>query len=810
MRNARRTEADLAAELRALRRQLVEVTAATRSAAGSGAALRQLETRYHHALRNARALIVEFDARGALTYVSPSVAHVLGYRPDEVMEHFGFGSVHEEDRPQVEEAYRKLLVAGQTQSAVYRVLHKDGRWVWLETNASACRTDDGVGYTVAMSRDVSELMRANDALRRSEARYRPLAENASDLILEVDDDGRLLFVSPNCEEITGRSAEELLGRTIFESGIDRALHPDDVKDLPRAYRNAVGSNANPHFVYRYRHPDDRWRWFECTAKRYRTGDGERRAVVIARDATARVEAEQKLRQSEERFRVLARTSLDLVTEIDAEGRLVYASPNCREVLGYTPEEMMNADPFLRLHPDDLQRGSEGFAKLTGSVGPVKLASFRVRHCDGSYRWLQCSGVTYRTAEGELRLVAVSRDVTEERRVAEERRLLEQRMQHAQKLEGLGVMAGGIAHDFNNLLTPILGEAGLGLTELAPDSPLRARLDRIVTAASRAAALTRQMQAYAGTESLEPERLDVSRSLREIAQLIESAATRRAVLEYDLREGLPAIEADAAQLSQVAMSLVSNASEALGEGTGRIAIRTGAVEADRAALSRTFPGDELPEGTYVYLEIADTGGGMDEATRARIFDPFFTTKFTGRGLGLAAVLGIVRAHHGAIEVESESGCGTRIRVLFPAAEGIRGAIAEAAADGSWRGDGTVLVVEDDPGVLRLATETLERAGFDVIGVRDAREAIETFRGRADAIRLVLLDGTMPALSSEAAFEALRSIRPDARVVLVSGHAEESARQPFTGRGLAGFVHKPFPPAALLSGVRAALESDRDNT
>jgi PAS domain S-box-containing protein len=501
--------------------------------------------------------------------------------------------------------------------------------------------------------------------------------------------------------------------------------------------------------------------------------------------------------------VLAQTSHDLVTEIDGDGRVVYASPHYRDVLGYAPDALIGKDPFLRMHPDDLQRSTDGFQELTKSVGPVKPASFRVRHCDGSYRWLQCSGVTYHSADGDLRLISVSRDVTEERREADERRRLEQKMQEAQKLEGLGVMAGGIAHDFNNLLTPILGEANLALTDLPPESPLRPRLDRIVKAANHAAALTRQMLAYAGTESLEPEPLDVSRSVREMAQLIETAATNKAVLEYDLREGLPEIEADAAQLSQVAMNLVSNASEALGEGTGRIAIRTGVLEADRAALSGAFPGDDLPEGTYVYLEVTDTGCGMEADTRARIFDPFFTTKFTGRGLGLAAVLGIVRAHHGVVEVDSAPGAGTRVRVLFPTADGSGVGNFDPFTDPAPPGQKAVLIIDDDESVVQLASEMLGRAGFDAVGISDAHEAIATFRRRADEIGVVLLDRAMPELSGEAVFEELRRIRPDARIVLLSGYTEESAREAFAGKGLAGFVHKPFLPATLVRTVRTAL-------
>jgi signal transduction histidine kinase len=420
--------------------------------------------------------------------------------------------------------------------------------------------------------------------------------------------------------------------------------------------------------------------------------------------------------------------------------------------------------------------------------------------------IEFGGVNYKTADGEIRMVMVARDVTETRRLQEERQELEQRMQQIQKLEGLGVLTGGIAHDFNNLLTPILGDASLALMELPPESPVRARLEKIKKASQRAAALTNQMLAYSGTESLQVEVLDLSRIVREMTQLVESAATRKAILEYDLADDLHAVEGDTAQLSQVLMNLITNASEALGEGTGRIAIRTGTVEADRAYLSRVFPSDDLREATYVYLEVADTGCGIDAETRQRIFDPFFSTKFTGRGLGLAAVLGIVRGHGGAIEIDSELGRGARFRALFPACERPPAPLSpKPPPAGEWRGSGTLLVADDEEDVLDFAVETLERAGLTVLRATNGSEAVETFRRHADEIGAVFLDRSMPLKSGGEAFEEIRRIRPDARIVLVSGYSEASVRERFAGRDLAGFLHKPYPPAALLRKAREALES-----
>jgi signal transduction histidine kinase len=440
-----------------------------------------------------------------------------------------------------------------------------------------------------------------------------------------------------------------------------------------------------------------------------------------------------------------------------------------------------------------------------SESPVVPEPFRARHRDGSWRWFKGKGIPFRTAGGRLRFLTVSHDVTKRLRAERERRELEERMQQAQKLESLGIMAGGIAHDFNNLLTPILGGTTLALMDLPPESPARTRIKMIQKAAHRAAALTNQMLAYTGKESLRIEVLNLSNLVQEMGQLLESATSKKAEISYDLPEELPPVEADAAQLSQVVMNLITNASEAIGDEPGRISIRTGTLEADRAHLSQTLQEGELPEGTYVYFEVSDTGCGMEAETRARIFDPFFTTRFTGRGLGLAAVLGIVRSHRGAIELDSVSGLGTRFRVLLPRSRrSYPRREPEPLAIETWRGSGTVLLVDDDEGVRELAQDILTGAGLRVLSACDGREAVSVFRKHADEIRVVLLDRTMPASSGEEAFEEIRRIRPDVPVVLVSGYSKESVTDHFAGKNLAGFLHKPFLPATLLVKMRELLE------
>jgi nitrogen-specific signal transduction histidine kinase/CheY-like chemotaxis protein len=406
------------------------------------------------------------------------------------------------------------------------------------------------------------------------------------------------------------------------------------------------------------------------------------------------------------------------------------------------------------------------------------------------------------------MLEVSRDITREVQREEERLEFARQMQEAQRLESLGVMAGGITHDFNNLLTPILGGAELALLDLSNDSPIRPRIEQIRRAAQRAAALTKQLLAYSGQGPVLVEPLSASRFVEEMGQLLEGTVSGKAALIYDLADDLPPVEADIAQLSQVVMNLITNAAEAVREGAGRITLRTGIVEAEKVERRYVVGNSESMAGSYVFFEVVDDGCGMEVETQAKIFDPFFTTKFTGRGLGLAAVLGIVRSHDGFIEIDSEVGRGTRFRVLFPAAE--RAAVVVGtwvSPIEDWRSSGTVLVVDDDDGVRELLDALLCRVGLNVLLARDGREGVDLFRRHSDEIRAVVLDRTMPDIGGEDAFDEIRLIRPDVPIMLISGYSEERAAWHFIDKGLDAFLHKPFEPRALLERVRRIIEGRR---
>ncbi len=630
-------------------------------------------------------------------------------------------------------------------------------------------------------------------------------------VIEFDGDVQLQYSSPQSESIIGYTAEECLTSDCLR------FHSDDLYKIALASRTVRETGETATNEVRIQHREGHWVWVHSSiAGWYPSEGGDFHTVCFVRDLSELKRAEAARKESEARHHAVARVSCDLIIEVDDEGRPSYIAPGSEEILGYAPDEVLTFEPWALVHPDDKARivaqlADEFRNEAQGELGtdsinrPRRIFEFRVRHRDGHWLWFETMGLVYQRADEEKRYLAVSRDVTDRRREEQARRELEESMRSSQKLESLGVLAGGIAHDFNNLLTPILGAAGLALKDLPVDSPVRASLRKIQQAAERATGLTDQMLAYAGQKPLGVSQLDLSKLVREMRDLVASSISGKTRLELALDDELPMIEAEAAQLSQVVMNLIMNAAESLRDGEGRIEVRTGVVDFDSPPTSALFA-ESMEPGKHVYFEVSDTGCGMDSDTRAHIFDPFFTTKFTGRGLGLAAVAGIVRGHRGAIEVDSAPGRGTRFRVLLPVSDDA-GTGDSQESGSSFVEDalaGTVLVIDDDEGVREIAAELLRRSGMTVLTASDGHEGLKLFGLHADSIDVILLDRTMPELSGADTFDAIRALRQDARIVLVSGYTEERATAELTDRDLTGFLRKPFSPETLLAAVREALD------
>jgi signal transduction histidine kinase/CheY-like chemotaxis protein len=401
------------------------------------------------------------------------------------------------------------------------------------------------------------------------------------------------------------------------------------------------------------------------------------------------------------------------------------------------------------------------------------------------------------------------DMTARKHAEAERRRFEERLRHTQKLESLGVMAGGIAHDFNNLLTVILGNTELAQERLGPASPAAPLLQNVVKAASWAAAITNQMLTYAGKAPFVVAPVSLSALIEGMADLLRAVVPRQVSLEFDLAPDLPPVPADPALFRQVVMNLLSNAAEALGEQPGSVWVRTRLVEVRAEDLAGAAVNAGLGPGSHLLLEVADTGAGMDAATRARMFEPFFTTKFTGRGLGMAVVLGIVRGHGGAIFVHSEVGVGTQVRVVLPRAAGPvpreepPHPPPPASAGVVRMRSATVLVVDDEEHVRRVAEQFLRLAGYRILTARDGAEALRVHQERAAEIDAVLLDLTMPDLTGDVVFQKLRERDPELPVILTSGYTEEVVVRQLPAGEPPEFLHKPYRGDELTAKVRTAL-------
>jgi len=524
------------------------------------------------------------------------------------------------------------------------------------------------------------------------------------------------------------------------------------------------------------------------------------SAVTRRDRVARALVTSQAETA--RLSQVVEATTDFVVTTDDELRILYANTSLLRLAGKGPLTNLRGQPFLKLFSaataSHLQQNAIPAALSVGAWhGEPSVL-------DGSGREIPVSMVVQAHRDGHNGTVIFSfvlRNIAQQKQAEADRLEGERRLQQVQKLESLGVLAGGIAHDFNNLLTPLLGYASLARLDLPEDSPVQQTLNKIEKSTERAAALCQQMLAYAGRNPLAFSDIDLSRLIEDTSQLLRVSTGKKRSLDFELAKPLPRITADPIQMRQILMNLVLNGSEAIGENPGRLTVRTREETVDKTTLAARFHGREPAPGHYVVLEVEDTGSGMTPEVYARIFEPFFSTKFSGHGLGLAAVLGIVKSHNGAIQVKSTQGQGTLFRLYFPALKApARETVAPFAFDGPWRGSGQVLIVDDEPDVRTVLVRALEVSGFTSQQASDGAEAVEYFQEHSRNLRLVLLDLTMPRMDGEQAFHEMHRINPDVPVILMSGYSQKLSLDRFTQAKPAAFLSKPFDYRVLQSCLR----------
>ena len=658
-------------------------------------------------------------------------------------------------------------------------------------------------------RDDPSTLKSVERASRDAARF----ELAGDLVVTLRGDGLLLHLSPGWEPILGAPVGPMCGCFLDQLPGHSSTAKQLFETLHQALATPKGSRLEESVYLHY--PSSDGQPLTMEGHIYLGASGTDEMLATFRDVTAGWNRLAEIAESEKRFRIIAEAGRDMVTETNEEGIFTSVSSGSLSVLGYRPSELIGTSPRELLHDEDAKSFLSQFFKGSDTERPFVVKPHRLRHRDGSWVWVEAIGFRTRDSVGKARMLGVARDITSQREAKDSQREPEERVLRSQKLESLGVLAGGIAHDFNNFLTPIIGNAGLLLLDLPEDSPLRKRAEMIRSAANRATALTRQMLAYAGHGVPEVSAVDISEQIREMTLLIDATASHSSRLHYDLEEQLPLIQVDSTHIGQVVMNLVANASESLPASGGKIEIRTGSLIADRSMIDACFIGNGMEEGNAVFIEVRDDGAGIAQEHLPRILDPFYTTRFEGRGLGLAAVHGIVRGYRGAIELHTEPGYGTRIRILFPAAPANTREAGLQAEDESLAGrfavqdrsqTHTALVVDDDEGSRELISSTLSRAGIRILEAKDGPEAIQLFERWNAEIGVVVLDCTMPGFSGERVFEALREIRTDVQIILVSGYSRERVADALLERGADAFLQKPFEPDELIKALKKLVKLD----
>ncbi len=604
-------------------------------------------------------------------------------------------------------------------------------------------------------------------------------------------------------EILGYRAEEMepLERRILE-----VLHPEDRLAARQAWLDHLeGRSELFESEVRLRAKDGRWRWVQSRGSIV-TRDEEGRPLRVSGtqlDVTDRKRAEETVARLSE----ILEASPDFVLTVDAQGRVLYANAAMLAWAGRAGEKVAEAAPSLEtLLPAEMaarwrdeampaarESGAwQGEGELTDATGrSTPTSQVAIARPDPGTR--------------ELSFSFILRDISDQRRAEEERLRRDRELQQVQKAESLSVLAGGIAHDFNNLLTAILGNANLARLDMARDSRGMAHLENIEQAAGRAARLCQQMLAYAGRAPVAFAETDLRRLARDVWRLLESSVSARVRVRFDEAEPVAPILAADTQMQQVAMNLILNAAEAIGDREGLVTVRTRSEQMDTKRAAELFPGRTVPAGSYTLLEVEDTGQGMSPEVQARIFEPFFTTKFTGQGLGLAAVAGVVKSHRGHIAVRSAPGEGTLFRLAFPARPGGAGAAQETAPGGPpRRGAGLVLLVDDDELIREVGAALLAEIGFRAIVAQDGAEGVARFRENAGELRAVLLDLTMPRMDGFEAHAEMHRINPRVPVVLMSGFSGKLENLPPEAVHPAGVLSKPFGMEKLRERLALVME------
>ncbi len=763
----------------------------------SQAALHESERRYRDLFNSIRDAILVADTDRRIIECNPAFTDLFGYRLQEIR---GLPTnVVYEDLEEFQEMGKKIRGGMHGRGFVHTVRYRtrSGRVFPGETTVFNLTTEEGdVRGFIGQIRDVSESHETEEALRESEERHRALYENAPLPYQSLDGRGVILDVNPQWLATLGYEREEVLGRSFTDF-----LDPESAERFPFCFDRLLQDGAVDDLQYRMVAKDGRSIHVSFRGRVARTSDGgEERTYCTFHDITRREEAEG------ERNRLISAVEqfTDSVVITDPAGDIVYVNPAFTRVTGYCREEVLGKNPrILKSGVQDRDFYEGLWATITS--GETWTGRMVNRRKDGSTFTEESVITPVRSPEGAItHFVAVKRDMTEHLRLQEERAEIEARYQQSQKLEAIGQLAGGVAHDLNNMLSPILGYAEILLHEPRDQADRMGAAREILEAGERARDLVAQLLAFSRRQPLEVRVVDLNTVVREFGSFLRRTIREDVRVEYDLASEPLLLRADSRQLEQVVLNLSVNAQDAL-PGGGNITVRTRATVLDEAQAAHHIGAEA---GRYALLMVRDSGLGMDPDTRRRIFEPFFTTKEQGKGtgLGLATVYGIVRQHGGEISVQSVEGEGTTIACYFPLVEDAQ-ACSEDPGDvvQNGHGDETIMVVEDESLVRRIAVRALRQRGFNVLQAANARECLQVLGEHSGPLHLLLTDVVLPGVNGKVLAREVRTLYPNVKTLFVSGYAGDVV----THRGVLEegieYLSKPFTPGVLRHKVRTLLDA-----
>jgi PAS domain S-box-containing protein len=779
----------------ALRVQIAALTADLEDARETLRTLREREAILKSAVANAPFGVAMAPLGGPLGETNQRFCEIVGYTRDELRAIEVRSLTHPDDWP-IELRLIAELLAGERSHYVLekRYIRKDGSLAPVRIVGLLARDDAGNPLqAVAFVEDISEQVRVTDALRQSEARYRSLVEDQLDMILRWRADGLRVYVNDACCRFFGRTREELL-----DGRVGQFTYPPDLAAVQAALAQLRPEAPDVMVQNRALRADGRIVWTEWNVKGIFAADGALvEAQAVGRDISARRDAEA----TRDWLVGALEASPDWVSFLDENGALLYLNGTARRMYALPADPDYAALRLADYYPAWAWRALNDAAIPAARRNDTWQGELALYDASGGEIPVLQTVLALRETSGAVaRLALIAHDLSAQKRVAAERLALERKLLDTQKLESLGLLAGGIAHDFNNILTAILGHTELALIDPGLHAETRRSLEIVMTGVQRAADLTEAILAYAGKGRLSLESVDLNAIVRELTDLLIVSALRHCMLSLELLPDLPAIAADPAQIRQMILNLLVNAAEAIDPTGGTVRLRTHVVWIEPEAFADFAFAEELHAGWYVYVSLEDTGSGMDAATLARIFDPFFTTKFAGRGMGLAAVQGIVRAHRGTMRVQSTLGVGTRFELWLPALDQPAPPAVLAEPERELQQAGPVLVIDDEPDVRTVATRMLERLGFQVLIASNGPEALAMLPALAARLAVVFVDLTMPQMRGDAVAATIREQYPDLPLVVMSGYS--ATEQLPTGVHIA-YLQKPFTLADLRAVLEAAL-------